>query len=53
MTGFVKGGPDGATVTGVECKDNLTGEKFVVKANAVVLATGPFLDSVRRRVRMP
>mmetsp|Transcript_25469 Transcript_25469/g.84846 ORF Transcript_25469/g.84846 Transcript_25469/m.84846 type:complete len:766 (-) Transcript_25469:223-2520(-) len=48
MTGFVHGGPDGATATGVTCVDKLTGEQFVVKAKAIVLATGPFLDSVRR-----
>jgi len=48
MTGFVYGGPEGASVTGIECKDNVSGDKFVVKATAVVLATGPFLDSVRR-----
>merc|ERR1719231_2056734 len=48
MVGFVHGGPEGATCTGIECVDKLTGEKFVVKAQAVVLATGPFLDSVRR-----
>ena len=48
MTGFVHGGPEGATCTGIECMDKLTGEKFVVKAQAVILATGPFLDAVRR-----
>lgn len=26
----------------------MTGEKFVIKAQAVVLATGPFLDPARR-----
>ena len=29
------------------CKDNISGEVFEVKATAVVLATGAFLDSVR------
>jgi glycerol-3-phosphate dehydrogenase len=48
MVDFVHGGPDGATVTGIKCKDNLTGEMFEIKATAVVLATGPFLDSARR-----
>ena len=48
MVGYVYGGPEGATVTGIECVDKLTGEKFTVKASAVVLATGPFLDTVRK-----
>jgi len=47
-TGIVHGGPDGATATGIECVDNLTGEKFVIKASAIVLAAGPFLDALRR-----
>ena len=48
MIGLVHGGPDGNTATGVRCKDNISGEEFVVKANAIVLATGPFLDSIRK-----
>ena len=48
MVGYVYGGPKGETVTGIECVDKLSGEKFTVKASAVVLATGPFLDSVRK-----
>eukprot|EP00908_Phaeocystis_cordata_P024720 Transcript_7175.p1 GENE.Transcript_7175~~Transcript_7175.p1 ORF type:complete len:744 (-),score=397.36 Transcript_7175:377-2410(-) len=48
MVGFVYGGPEGHTVTGITCKDVMTGETFQVKATAVVLATGAFLDSVRR-----
>ena len=47
MVGFVYGGPEGHTVTGITCKDVMTGETFQVKATAVVLATGAFLDSVR------
>ena len=48
MTGYVYGGPDGSTVTGIKVKDNATGEQFEIKAKAVVLATGPFLDSIRK-----
>jgi len=48
MVGYVYGGPEGASVTGIECVDKTTGERFTVKAKAVVLATGPFLDSVRK-----
>jgi len=48
MTGFVHEGPEGATATGIKCVDKLTGETFVIRAAAVVLATGAFLDSVRR-----
>jgi len=48
MKGLVHGGPEGATATGVKCVDNLTGEEFVIKAQAIILATGPFLDSIRR-----
>jgi len=48
MVGYVYGGPEGATVTGIEVEDKMTGERFQIKAQAVVLATGPFLDSVRK-----
>ncbi|KAL1521617.1 hypothetical protein AB1Y20_021276 [Prymnesium parvum] len=48
MTGFVYGGPPGSTATGIKCVDKLSGEEFVVRATAIVLATGPFLDSIRR-----
>lgn len=48
MVGFVYGGPEGATVTGIRCLDKMSGEEFDVKATSVVLATGAFLDSVRR-----
>jgi len=48
MTGYVYGGPKGATVSGIKAKDNLTGEEFEIKGTAVVLATGPFLDSIRK-----
>lgn len=48
MIGFVHGGAEGATVTGIKCKDKLSGEEFVVKGSAVVLATGAFLDPIRR-----
>jgi len=48
MVGLVYGGPEGKTATGIKCKDNLTGDEFVVRANAIILATGPFLDSIRR-----
>jgi len=48
MVGLVHGGPDGATATGIKCKDLITGETFEIKATAVVLATGAFLDSIRR-----
>ena len=46
MTGLVK--DSAGKATGVKCKDNLTGESFEVKAAAVVLATGAFLDSIRK-----
>ena len=48
MVGVINDGPEGATATGIECVDKLTGEKFVIKASAIVLATGPFLDSARK-----
>merc|ERR1719230_326913 len=48
MVDFVYGGPKGATVTGIKCVDKLSGEEFVVKGSAVVLATGAFLDPIRR-----
>jgi len=48
MTGYLYGGPEGETVRGIECVDKLTGEKFVIKGSSVILATGPFLDSVRK-----
>jgi len=48
MVGFIYGGKEGHTVTGIKCKDNISGEIFEVKATAVVLATGAFLDSVRK-----
>jgi len=46
MCGLVKDADGKAT--GIHCKDNLTGETFTVSAAAIVLATGAFLDSVRR-----
>eukprot|EP00316_Scyphosphaera_apsteinii_P011598 CAMPEP_0119316294 /NCGR_PEP_ID=MMETSP1333-20130426/39315_1 /TAXON_ID=418940 /ORGANISM="Scyphosphaera apsteinii, Strain RCC1455" /LENGTH=743 /DNA_ID=CAMNT_0007321899 /DNA_START=37 /DNA_END=2268 /DNA_ORIENTATION=+ len=48
MTGFVYGGPEGATCTGIRCVDKVTNEEFEIKATAVVLATGAFLDGIRR-----
>lgn len=49
MVGMVYGGPEGATVTGVKVLDKRTGEEFEMKAKSVVLATGAFLDDVRKR----
>jgi len=48
MIGIVHGGPQGATATGIRCRDKLSGEEFTIEGSAVVLATGAFLDSVRR-----
>lgn len=48
MIDFVYGGPEGHTVTGIQCVDKMSGETFVVKGTAVVLATGPFLDPIRK-----
>lgn len=48
MVGIVYGGPEGHTATGIRCRDKLSGEEFQIEGNAVVLATGAFLDSVRR-----
>jgi glycerol-3-phosphate dehydrogenase len=46
MTGLVKDANGQAT--GVTCEDKISGDKFTIKAAAVVLATGAFLDSIRR-----
>ena len=46
MVGLVKDSK--GVATGIKCLDKLTGEKFEIKANAVILATGAFLDSVRK-----
>ncbi|XP_036994233.2 glycerol-3-phosphate dehydrogenase, mitochondrial [Artibeus jamaicensis] len=35
-------------VTGVRCKDVLTGQEFDVRAKCVINATGPFTDTVRK-----
>jgi len=48
MIDFVHGGPDGATCTGIRCRDKISGEVFEIAATAVVLATGAFLDDVRK-----
>jgi len=48
MIGLVHGGPDGATATGIKCRDNVSGEVFEINGTAVVLATGAFLDSIRK-----
>jgi glycerol-3-phosphate dehydrogenase len=44
----LQGGPKGRTVTGVRCKDRLTGKEFEVKAKSVVFAGGPFTDGLRK-----
>ncbi len=44
-TGFVY---ENDIVKGVECIDNLTGEKFSVKAKQVVSAGGPWVDKLRK-----
>ena len=46
MVGLVKDASGKAT--GVKCVDKMSGESFEVQAKSVVLATGAFLDSVRR-----
>lgn len=48
MVDVVHEGPSGATATAIKCVDKLTGETFEVKAQAIVMATGPFLDAVRK-----
>ena len=40
-------GKDGQ-LCGVECVDNLTGEKFKVTGKVIINATGPFVDSIRK-----
>ncbi len=39
---------DAGRITGAACSDELTGQVFVARARAVINATGPFCDSVRR-----
>ena len=39
--------PKTGKATGITCKDKMSGEKFVVKAKAIVFAGGPFTDSLR------
>lgn len=39
---------DDGEVVGVHCRDVLTGDEFDVRARAVINATGPFSDEVRR-----
>jgi len=46
MTGLVKDA--GGNAVGIKCEDKLSGEAFEIKAAVVVLATGAFLDSIRR-----
>lgn len=43
VTGFLKAG---GRISGVQCKDALTGKGYEVKAKAVINATGVFSDSV-------
>jgi len=38
---------DGITV-GAQCRNELTGEQFNIKAKSVINATGPFTDSIRK-----
>jgi glycerol-3-phosphate dehydrogenase len=44
---------DGVVVTGVELVDELTGERYTARANAVVNAGGPWMDLVLRGVPRP
>lgn len=44
-TGFVY---ENDTVKGIECLDNLTGEKFPINAKQVVSAGGPWVDKLRK-----
>lgn len=39
---------EGKTIVGAKVRDVLTGEEFDVRAKAVINATGPFTDGVRR-----
>lgn len=42
---------DGAKVIGVKCKDLLTGEAYDVSSKYVVSATGPWVDTLRKKNR--
>ena len=44
---------DGVVVTGAECVDELTGERFTVRAATVVNAGGPWMDLVLQGVSRP
>jgi glycerol-3-phosphate dehydrogenase len=43
--GFQK---NGAQITGVHCVDDLDGTSFQIKAKAVINATGPYSDKIRK-----
>ena len=36
----ISGGPAGATATGIECIDRLSGKKFKLKGKAIIFAGG-------------
>jgi len=39
----------GGKVTGANCKDELTGDSFVIKAKKIVSAGGPWVDQLRKK----
>jgi len=41
-------GADGKKVTGAIVRDEITGEKFAIRAKAVALCGGPFTDELRK-----
>jgi glycerol-3-phosphate dehydrogenase len=46
--GMVTEGAEEAPVVGARLRDMLTGEEFEVRAKAIINATGPFTDAVRK-----
>ena len=47
MVELLHGGPEGASATGVRCRDNLTGAEFDVRSKSIIFAGGPFTDELR------
>ncbi|XP_030750431.1 glycerol-3-phosphate dehydrogenase, mitochondrial isoform X1 [Sitophilus oryzae] len=49
VSGLIKENKDGKEViTGVHCKDEMTGKTWSVPTKCVINATGPFTDSIRK-----
>lgn len=40
---------DNKQVVGVQCKDQMTKEEFLIKAKTIVSATGPWVDGLRKK----